>query len=172
MDTLTVVRQEREGDAEGIRRVNELAFETPADADLVDRLRLRGKLLVSLVAEPDGAIVGHIAFSPVRLELRAAALAGAGLGPMVVDPELQNRGIDSLLVREGLDRCRVNGTDFLVVLGHAHHYPRFRFAPASRFGLRCTWTVPDEAFMAIELRTGALAGVHGTVRYEPEFDDV
>jgi putative acetyltransferase len=172
MDTPAVVRKERYDDAEEIRHVNELAFETPAEATLVDLLRGRGKLLVSLVAERDGRLVGHIAFSSVRIEPEAPGLSGAGLGPMAVVPDLQKSGIGSLLVREGLDRCRRLGIDGVVVLGHPRYYPRFGFAPASRFGLRCEWTVPDEVFMAMELRPGALAGISGLARYEPEFEDV
>ncbi len=172
MGGVTVAREEREGDAESIRCVNELAFEQPLEADLVDRLRERGKLLVSLVAERRGEIAGHIAFSPVRVEPGTRGLRGAGLGPMAVVPDLLNQGIGSLLVREGLARCRELGVDYVVVLGHPHYYPRFGFAPASGFGLSCEWTVPDEAFMAMELRPGALADVRGTARYEPEFNDV
>jgi putative acetyltransferase len=169
---MITVREEQDGDAAGIRRVNELAFETPAEADLVDLLRERDKLLVSLVAVEDERVVGHIAFSNAIIEPEAPGLSGAGLGPMAVLPEVQRTGIGSQLVREGLDRCRRIGLSFVVVLGHPHYYPRFGFAPASRFEIRCTWTVPDEVFMAMELRPGALAGIRGLARYEPEFEDV
>lgn len=169
---MVTVREEQDGDAAGIRRVNELAFETPAEADLVDLLRERDKLLVSLVAVEDERVVGHIAFSSASIEPKAPGLSGAGLGPMAVLPEVQRTGIGSQLVREGLDRCKQIGLSFVVVLGHPQYYPRFGFAPASRFGIRCTWTVPDEVFMAMELRPGALAGIRGLARYEPEFEDV
>lgn len=132
----------------------------------------RGQLVVSLVAEEGERIVGHIAFSPVRIEPEAAAFRGVGLGPMAVIPELQRRGIGSLLVWEGLARCRARHLDYVVVLGHPHYYPRFGFAPASRFGIRCEWEVPDDVFMAIELHAGALRGITGTAQYEPEFNDV
>lgn len=57
----------------------------------------------------------------------------------------------------------------MVVLGHPGYYPRFGFVPAARFGLRCEYEVPEEAFMALELRPGALQEASGTVRYNPAF---
>jgi putative acetyltransferase len=75
-------------------------------------------------------------------------------------------------VKTGLAECRVLGYDAVVVLGHSHYYPRFGFVPASRFGLRCEYKVPDEVFMALELRTGALAECGGLVRYQAEFNEM
>lgn len=168
---MTVVRPEQDRDIESIRWVNQGAFETTAEAELVDRLRDRGKLLVSLIAEWEGRTVGAIAFS--RVILRAHPdLPGAGLGPVAVDPAFQRKGFGSLLVRAGLEKCHSIGCDFAVVLGHPEYYPRFGFIPAGRFGLHCAWQVPDGVFMAIEFHPGALSGVSGLVAYEPEFDDV
>lgn len=93
-----------------------------------------------------------------------------GLGPMAVAPAFQRRGIGSLLVRAGLQECASRGCDAVVVLGHPEFYPRFRFRPASAFQLRCEFDVPDEAFMALELRPGSIAR-GGLVRYRPEFHD-
>lgn len=71
-------------------------------------------------------------------------------------------------LRRGLDELRRLGHGAVVVLGHTEYYPRFGFVPASRFGLRCTFEWPDEAFMALELEPGALGGVEGAVQYRPE----
>jgi putative acetyltransferase len=166
---MVTVRPECDEDAPGIRRVNLEAL-SAAEADLVDRLRARGKLLVSLVAEGNRSVVGHIAFSRVTID--AAHCGGAGLGPMAVLPDLQRRGIGSLLARAGLDRCREMGFDYVVVLGHPLYYPRFGFVPASRHSIRCKWPVPDHAFMILELREGALSGVSGIASYPPEFDEL
>jgi putative acetyltransferase len=169
---MITIRGERQEDLSAIRRINELAFGGTEEADLVDQLRIRNKLLVSLVAEDGGQLLGHIAFSRLTLGTQQSRCAGAGLGPMAVTPGRQREGIGSLLVRDGLDQCRQIGVQWVVVVGHPSYYPRFGFVPASRFEIRCAYEVPDEAFMAMELRAGALRGVTGTVHYEPEFDGV
>ena len=161
-------RPEGPNDVAAIRLVNEAAFPTMAEADLVDTLRLQASPLISLVAEKEGTIVGHILFSPVTLADQPD-VGLMGLAPLAVVPEAQRRGFGSALVRSGLDECRKNGWKAVVVLGHADYYPRFGFMPASRFGIGCEYDVPDEVFMALELQAGALSGLSGTVRYHPAF---
>jgi putative acetyltransferase len=95
-----------------------------------------------------------------------------GLAPMAVMPARQRQGIGSLLVLEGLKRCRGAGVAAVVVVGHAAYYPRFGFVPGSRFSIRCEYDVPDDVFLARELHDGALRGVSGTVRYHPAFASV
>lgn len=137
---------------------------------MVCRLREGGKVTLSLVAVEDDRVVGHILFSPVTIESEAEVRAAAGLAPLAVLPELQRSGIGSRLVRAGLEECRNAGHECVVVLGHPDYYPRFGFVPAICYGVRCEFDVPDEAFMVIELREGALRGRAGTARYQPEFD--
>ena len=76
------------------------------------------------------------------------------------------------MIRAGLDECRARGYAAVVVLGHPEYYPRFGFVPAHTFGLSCEFPSPPEAFMAIELDAGALAGITGMVRYRSEFSAV
>ena len=166
------VRQENAGDTAGVRRVNEEAFGRSAEANLVDDLRSAGKVILSLVATEDDHVVGHILFSPVTIDPGRAGLKGVGLAPMAVLSEYQGRGVGSLLVRAGLAACREAGYDCVVVLGHPEYYLRFGFIRASDYGLRSEYDVRSEAFMLIELREGALRGVTGTVRYQPEFSQV
>ncbi|MFP3941021.1 MAG: GNAT family N-acetyltransferase [Thermoanaerobaculia bacterium] len=165
------IRAEQERDHAAVHTLNAAVFETPAEADLVERLRREARPLVSLVAEHEGTVVGHILFTPVELphhpELRLMALA-----PMAVAPAHQSRGIGSALVREGLERCRHLGTDAVIVLGHPDYYPRFGFIPASRWGLRSPYDAPDEAFLALELCPGALDGKSGVVEYHRAFEEV
>jgi putative acetyltransferase len=162
------IRTETAGDAPAIHAVNAAAFGQNAEADLVDALREQADPIISLVADDDGAVVGHILFSPVTLS-NHADLRIMGLAPMAVLPSHQRRGIGSALVRAGLERCAQIGGVAVVVLGHADFYPRFGFVPASRFTIACTYDVPDDVFMAIELTPGALAGRSGTVRYHQAF---
>ena len=170
---MIVVRAERAEDAEGVRRVNELAFGGATEADLVEALRAEAQPQISLVAVDDaGEVVGHIFFSPVTVEPEAAGLLLMGLGPMAVMPRAQKSGVGAQLIAAGLEECRRLGCAAVVVLGHPSYYPRFGFAPASRLGLRCAYDVPDEVFMAMELESGALAGRGGLVKYHPAFDGV
>lgn len=167
---MITIRAERAGDVPAVRRLNELAFGQPEEAALVDALRAAADPHVSLVAADGDQIVGHIFFSPVSIGPDDGA--AMGLAPMAVLPERQRRGVGSMLVRAGLEECRRIGRDAVVVLGHPEYYPRFGFRRASRLGLRCEYAVPDEAFMAVELEPGALAGRRGLVRYRPEFGEV
>jgi putative acetyltransferase len=163
------VRAEAPSDLPAIRRVNELAFVRPNEADLVDDLRCSGVPIVSLVAVLDDQVVGHILFSPVAVDADCSRSCLTGLAPMSVLPPMQRRGIGGLLVHAGLEALRARGDRAVVVLGHPQYYPRFGFVPASRHGLRWEVDCPDEAFMALELVPGSLAGKGGVVRYRPEF---
>jgi putative acetyltransferase len=162
------IRIESAVDVAAIRAVNLAAFETAVEADLVTALRAQATPLISMVAEDGTAIVGHIVFSPAALDSDPAVRI-AGLAPMAVIPSRQRQGIGSLLVRHGLEHCRRAGFSACIVLGHADYYPRFGFTPASRFGLRSEYEVPDDVFMAMELVPAALARASGTVRYHPAF---
>lgn len=172
MDDVIVARKESPEDRAAVRRINELAFGQPEEADLVDALRGVAQPQLSLVAVSRGEVVGHIFFSPVSIESGDSVWGALGLGPMAVLPELQNRGIGSELVRRGLAECKLLGRDIVVVVGHPEFYPRFGFAPARSKGLECEYEVPDEAFMVAELTPGALQGVSGVVKYRPEFEGV
>lgn len=166
-----IVRDERPQDRAAVRAVNASAFETSAEADLVDALRAQVQPIVSLVAEVDGEIVGHILFSPVTLDGHPE-LELMGLAPMAVAPAHHRQGIGSALVRAGLERCRQLGIGAVVVLGHPSYYPRFGFAPSARFGIRSEFEAPDEAFMLIEQQPGCLRDGRGIVRYHAAFKEV
>jgi len=162
------IRAERSDDVDAVRDVNARAFRSSVEPRLVDRLRAANKAVVSLVALHGDRIVGHILFSPVTLANAPESLRGVGLAPMSVLPAYQNQGIGSRLVRAGLAACQQARFDFVVVLGHVDYYPRFGFAPAKGYGLENEYGA-FEAFMALELRKGALEGISGLVRFAPEF---
>ncbi|MEO0558466.1 MAG: N-acetyltransferase [Bacteroidota bacterium] len=162
------IRPERPDDITAIRAVNVAAFGQPDEADLVDRLRPTDGYL-SLVAVLNDAVVGHSAFSAMTLSPARPERTFYGLAPMAVLPDRQRRGIGSALVRAGLDACRDAGADAVFALGHPTYYPRFGFTPATDLGLASEYDVPREAFMAMELRAGALEGVLGVAQYHPAF---
>jgi putative acetyltransferase len=135
------------------------------EARLVDLLRAAGRLRVSLVAEVGGAVIGHIAFSPVTA---ASGVAGAGLGPVAVVEVHRRQGIAAELVRAGLEACRVGGFGWVVVMGEPAYYGRFGFRPAAEFGLTDEYG-GGPVFQAIELVPGALPVGAGLVRYAQEF---
>ena len=161
------IRPERPADHAAIRAVIESAFGTRSEADLVDALRREATPFVSLVAERDEEIVGHICFSPVTIGEQAQAPAFIGLAPMAVRPDLQRTGIGSRLVAAGLDECRARAQRLVVVVGHAAYYPRFGFRPASILGLTCEYDVPDDVFMALRLDDSPVPP--GVVRYHRAF---
>jgi putative acetyltransferase len=165
------IRLEQPADIAAVHAVNKAAFASSSEAALVDALRTQAEPIISLVAEDEGSIVGHICFSPVTL-LGHAELKIMGLAPMAVLPTAQRRGIGSALVRGGLDRCKQIGCVAAVVLGHPAYYPRFGFVPGSRFGIRSEYDVPDDVFMTLEFEAGILNGKADTIRYHAEFSNV
>lgn len=136
---------------------------------MVDALRESVRPYVGLVALENGAVVGHVAFSPATLHCYGATFTIMALGPMAVRPDRQRCGIGSALVRQGLVACRALDHDVAVVVGHPAFYPRFGFVPARPRGLLCEYPVPDETFLVAELGPGALRGRRGVVSYAAAF---
>lgn len=143
------IRDETPADAAAIDELTEAAFRTleishHTEQYIVEALRQAGALTISLVAEVDGRIVGHIAFSPVSIS--DGSTGWFGLGPVSVAPELQRRGIGSALIEEGLSRLRMMGARGCVLVGHPNYYPRFGFRSLPRLVYE---GVPPEAFMVL-----------------------
>ena len=111
--------------------------------------------------------MGHILFSELPIETDQGVLDAVSLAPMSVLPKWQRRGIGSALVRHGLEACRERGKAIVVVVGHPGYYPRFGFSAALAKNLYGPFS--GEAWMAIELKPGALEGVRGAVRYPEAF---
>lgn len=170
-NNLVKVRAATSADLKALRKLHRAAFGNEAEADLVVALHEQCDALVSILAESEQHVLGHILFSPCRVE-PAAAVSLWGLAPMAVMPALQQQGIGGRLIRAGFDCCRERGIEAIVVLGHAAYYPRFGFRPAQRFGLQTIYDVPADAFMAIELVPDALLNVTGVVHYHPLFSSL
>ena len=111
--------------------------------------------------------MGHILFSRMSIETASDRVPAVALAPMAVLPEQQRRGIGGKLIKQGLDLLRGQGEQVVIVLGHPDYYPRFGFSTDKALSLVSPFS--PEAFMALELRPGALAGVRGKVRYPDAF---
>ncbi|MFF4445510.1 GNAT family N-acetyltransferase [Streptomyces sp. NPDC001502] len=160
-------RPETTADVAAVREINLAAFGTPLEADLVDALRADGSWLpgLSYVAEaPNGSVAAHALLT--RCEVGGApALA---LAPVAADPALQRSGAGSSVVRALLAAARERGESLVLVLGHPAYYPRFGFVPASHFGIRAPFEVPDEAVMALVLDDSRPVPA-GTITYPAPF---
>ncbi len=171
--TTITIRLEQPQDRATVFEVNRLAFARDHEARLVDRLReTSGPSSISLVAEINKQVVGHVLFSPIVIEGTNGQTQAIALAPLAVHPRFQYRGVGTALVREGLAACRKAGHRIVVVLGHPDYYGRFGFTSATDRGVHPPFEIQPGALMALELVPGALAGVNGTVHYPPAFDEV
>jgi putative acetyltransferase len=153
-----------------IRKINEAAFGDSLVSNLVGALRSNKKVDLSLIAEVDNGIVGHIMFSPVFVEGAECSKRGTALAPVAVLPKHQRTGVGSALINEGLKRCRNLGIDYVVLLGHRIYYPRFGFEPIRNHGLTTSYGNGEHA-MVHELTEGALNMLLGKICYQPEFKE-
>lgn len=166
------IRPEIKDDVEGIRLLLEKTFARPQEANLVDTLRERGVIALSLVAVIEEQIVGYIAFSPVEIDSNSSTVNILGLAPLAILPPYQRQEIGSKLVEFGLRECQKKGSEAIVVLGTPEFYNRFGFRQASVYQLYSSFDVPPEFFMVKELLPGALVGHTGVINYQPEFEKV
>ena len=168
-----IIRQEQHFDFSGISQLNQEAFGRTDESDLIRRLRREEAYVpaLSLVAEQESLLVGHIMFS--KILIGGVDVGAVALAPMAVLPQFQKNGIGSQLVNRGITLAKKQGYQAIVVLGHPGYYPKFGFIRASSKGIVCPYIdVPDEAFMVLELKDGALNGIRGVVTYSPAFETV
>lgn len=143
------LRNATEADRPAITALNTRAFGQPDEARIVADLEKAGDVLLQLVAELDGRIVGHILFYPLGVR---GKLGAAGLGPMSVDPALQRSGVGSQLVRAGLNMLQQSGVPIVFVLGHEAYYPRFGFSVDATEEFETP--LKGAHFMAVRMRHG------------------
>jgi predicted N-acetyltransferase YhbS len=166
------IRQEQEKDIGSVYQVVKSAFKTMElasgdEQDLVNRLRKSDAFIpqLSLVAELDWHIIGHILFTKMKIGDHPSL----ALAPVAVLPEFQRQGVGGKLIREGHRIARELGYHSVIVVGHPDYYPRFGYRPASLWKITAPFEVPDEAFMVLELVDGGLDGVSGEIEYPKEF---
>jgi predicted N-acetyltransferase YhbS len=171
MDVL--IREESKNDYDKIKKINDLAFGQENEGKMIEALRktvdYNPKLL--LVAERKKKIVGYILFYPIKIKNEIEELTVLSLAPMAVHPEYQNQGIGSKLVKRGIEVARKYGFSAVIVVGHPKYYPRFGFKPASNWGIKLPFDIPNNVFLAIELKEKSLKKCNGTVVYPKEYFD-
>lgn len=167
------IRQEQKSDHKKVYEINKMAFNQENESMLIEKIRAGDSFVpeLSLVAELEGEIVGHILFSKIKM-VGEAEYESLALGPMAVVPKHQKQGIGGKLIINGLEIAKKLGFQSVIVVGHKDYYPRFGFEKASLWGIKCPFEVPDEAFMAIELVENSLKNKAGTVQYPKEFMEV
>jgi putative acetyltransferase len=151
MNPKIIIRCETDADIDAIRDVTVSAFRTleissHTEQFIIAALRTAKSLTVSLVAEVDGRVVGHIAFSPVTIS--DGTRNWYGLGPVSVLPEYQRQGIGKALIEEGLSRLRSVNARGVCLVGHPDYYRKFGFKNVPGFVLE---GVPQEVFFALSL---------------------
>lgn len=165
-----IIRKETMKDYSSVEKVITQAFLCAEhtdgnEAQLVAALRKSEAFIpeLSLVAERNGEIIGHILLTKAHVQ-QVPVLA---LAPLAVSPNQQRKGVGKALVQQALQIAKQLGYDYAVVLGGSY-YRHFGFIPASTLGILPPFDVPDEYFMAKELKSDA-AELSGVMQYAPEF---
>lgn len=170
-----IIRQEQIEDYE---KVIEYAFAHAEHSDkkehkLVSRIRKSNTFIPELslvvVDTNNNKIVGHVLLSEIKINHDNQIVESLALAPVSVLPKYQNKGIGKCLIFEALKQAKRLGYKSTVVMGHPKYYPKFGFKKASGWGIKAPFEVPDEAFMAIELKENAFYDVSGIVEYPNVF---
>jgi len=170
------IRIENKNDYEAVFDLTERAFENESISDhkeqfLIERLRKSEAFIseLSIIAEIDRKIVGHILLTRVKIKNESNEFDSLALAPVSVLPEFRNRGIGGRLILESHKKARALSYKSIVLLGHANYYPRFGYEHADKYGIELPFPVPKENCMIIELIENGLGGVSGIVEYPKEF---
>ena len=166
------IRQERVEDYKEVYSVIEKAFKGAEHTDgneqnLVESLSKSNSFIseLSLVLEVDEKLIGHILFTEVKIANNIVL----GLAPISVLPKYQNKGIGGKLIKEGHRIAKKLGYKGVVLLGYPDYYTKFGYVPAVNYGIENTFEVPEEFFMAVELKDGSLDKIEGVVEFPKEF---
>ena len=150
------------------RKLTRETFRRREELDLVELLRRDGRVATSLVALQSGAVVGHILFTALPLEIDGVPVRAASLAPTAIRPDLQRLGIGSRLVADGLRLLRKSAWSAVIAHGNSNFYARFGFS--AELARKLSPPLSKYSVMARELVPGALAGNRGLVRYPAAFN--
>ncbi|MFF1993930.1 GNAT family N-acetyltransferase [Bacillus mycoides] len=169
------IRQEQQNEYSKTEEVVKEAFlneefSDKTEHELVSRIRKCDAFIPELsIVAVDEEIVGHIMLSKIIIEQDGTSVDSLALAPVSVARGHQKKGIGGKLIAAALEKAEELGYGSVVVLGHSEYYPKFGFKKASEWNIKAPFEVPDEVFMAMELRENALEGVEGIVQYSSAF---
>lgn len=170
------IRQENLSDYRAVFQIIKSAFANMEMSDqtehfLVERLRKSDAFIpeLSLVAEQNGEIVGHIILTKITIKNKEQTFTSLALAPVSVKPTYQNKGIGGQLIQEAHRIAKALQYTSIILLGHPHYYPRFGYELCSKYGISMPFEAPDESCMVLELTKNGLQGVSGTVVYSKAF---
>lgn len=160
---------------EAVLSIHKQAFGNIKEPQLVADLLVdpTAQPLISLVAELEGRLVGHILLTAVHIEGSSSSPACSILAPLAIIPKTQGRGIGQLLAAAALQKAGEAGQHMVFVLGHPTYYPKCGFRPAGCLGLQAPYPIPPEhadAWMVAELMEGATQRFPGTVKIAKMLD--
>ena len=171
-----IIWQEQPKDHRIVAQIISAAFENVSESDhsesgLVERLRKSDAFIpkLSLVAELNGEIVGHILLTKIKIKNDIETFDSLALAPVSVEPEYQHKGIGGQLILESHKIAKKLGYPSIILVGHEKYYPKFGYKKASAFNIKIPFQAPDENCMAIELIKDGLKNVSGTVEYSRAF---
>lgn len=171
-----MLRQEKEKDYPEVFKVVEQAFKNAEYSDhqehfLVERLRKSCAFIpeLSIVAEIDNKIVGHILFTKILVKNNSEIFESLALAPVSVIPEYQGKGIGGQLIHYGHQVAKKLGHSSVILIGHENYYPKFGYQKTSTFGIAFPFDIPEANGMAIELVNNGLKNIKGIVHYPKEF---
>ena len=166
------IRRSTESDRIAIHGIHTSAFGQKQGQEIVGLVNdllddESAKPLLSLVAEADGKLVGHILFTAARLQPEDQEVSVRILAPLAVSGDFQGEGLGGMLITEGLRQLAESGAGLVFVLGHPNYYPKFGFQTAGVLGFEAPYPIPPEhadAWMVQELRAGVIGSIGGRVQ--------
>lgn len=162
-----VVRPFEWADAGAVSRIVKGAFGGDGEVALIETLRRESDMVCEFVAATPSELIGHVAFSRLSMQCDGASLRAVALAPLAVAPAHQRSGVGKTLTRFALSALREANEEVVVVLGHPNYYRALDFSALLAKLLEAPYS--GDAFMALELRAGALAGGRWKVEYARAF---
>jgi predicted N-acetyltransferase YhbS len=171
-----IIRREKKSDYQSVFNLIEEAFRPMEKSDhreqfLVERLRKSDAFVpeLSLVAEVDNKIVGHILLTKIKIVNESKTFESLALAPLAVLPDYQSKRIGGKLINFAHKKAAEMGYKSVVVVGHADYYPKFGYQLLKNYEIKLPFEVDEKNCLIIELAKNGLSGVSGKVEYAAEF---